>query len=79
MTKDKAYLVGTSIHSYRQGEPAAITGVVIVTPGPTPNTQHQSRPCFSIRFSDGTVDYIAISDSDNYKIVTMNQIILQNY
>ncbi|OBZ15857.1 hypothetical protein A8L34_27820 [Bacillus sp. FJAT-27264] len=67
----KSYL--HPIHSYAynptKGVPA-ITGLVYVIPEPT----LPSRLCYEVTYSDGEVDYVAVSDVEqgSYKISASN-------
>ncbi len=61
-----AYLVNVHRHSFRPGEPAKIVGVFIVTP---PGT-NIPRPCFRVRFRDGKVDYVPVSGTANFRIIS---------
>ena len=54
---------GTHPYSYKTEEWALITGVKVMT---TDNCC--SRPVFECQYKDGFVNYIPISDIDNYEI-----------
>ncbi len=63
----RAFLVGTHPYSFRSGKPAEILGVEFATPeGET------SRPCYRIRFNDGYVDGVPMSDTKNFEIISEN-------
>ncbi len=63
--KGKAYLVGTNIHSFRSGEPALIKGVVWSYP-----KDLERRLCYVVEYDDGFIDYVAMHDKENYKVLT---------
>jgi hypothetical protein len=73
MTRDKAYLVGVHRYSFRSGKPAEIIGVEMVTP-----ENEKPRLCYHIMWSDKVEDWIAVEDSVNYKIVTFEDILVDN-
>lgn len=60
---ENARIRGTSPYSYRSGDFAKITGVVICTP-----KDLQERACFVCEYDDGFIDYIPIDDRENYEI-----------
>lgn len=60
---ENARIRGTSPYSYRSGEFANITGVVMCTPKGL-----QERACFVCEYDDGFIDYIPIDDRENYEI-----------
>jgi len=70
METDKAYYIGTNSHSFRQGEPAEIIGVVTYYP----DLMGEPRVCFHLRYGDGFEDYSPISDKQNYIILTADKI-----
>lgn len=61
----KAFLVGTHRYSFRAGKPAEIIGVVFITPD-----KLNPRACYHVRFDDGAEDFVAISDINNFKIIS---------
>lgn len=66
MNKKHARIKGTNPYSFRPGEWALIIGVKVSTPeGLKP------RAGFEVIYSDGFIDDIAISDTDNYEIAAM--------
>lgn len=71
--RKKAYLVHTHRYGYRAGEPAEIMGVQIVTPGGCP-----PRVCFCLRFDDGNEDVTPISDTQNFKIISEDDVATGN-
>lgn len=66
------YYIGKGHHSYRRGEPARVIGVKMVTPDAEGATE---RLCYHVRYEDGTEDYCVIGDTNNYSIVTMEDIL----
>lgn len=50
-------------HGFRAGDWADLIGVRMVEPGGLP-----ARPAFECRYSDGYIDYIAVSNVDEYEI-----------
>ena len=73
MTRDNAYYIGTNLHSFRPNIPAEIVGVEWVSP-----VEKESRLCYHIRWADSTEDWAPISDSENYKIITFQDILNNN-
>lgn len=63
--KQKAFLVGTHMYSFRAGKPAEIIGVQFLTP-----TNEDPRACYHLRFEDGEEDFTPISDARNFKIIS---------
>lgn len=55
---------GTHRYSFRSGEWAALVGYVMVIP----DDSNEPRQAFMVRYNDGTVDYIPVSDANNYEI-----------
>ncbi len=53
---EKLFLVGTHRYSFKAGKPAEIVGVAMITP----DGSDEPRPCFKIRFKDGTGDFVPI-------------------
>ena len=74
MLIDKAYYVGTNPYSFRVGIPAEIIGVQIITP----DNQTRPRPCYHVRWSDSTEDWVCIADDKNYKIISFTDILNGN-
>lgn len=69
MKRDKAYLVGVHRYSKRGGEPAEIIGVEMVTP-----KNNTSRLCYHIMWADKEEDWLPVADSENYKIISFEDI-----
>ena len=70
MVRDKAYYVGTHPHQLKRGKPAEIVGVEVITPkGDKP------RLCYHIMWNDKTEDWVPVSDTDNYKIISFDDIL----
>jgi hypothetical protein len=65
----KAFLIGTHSNSFRPGEPAKIIGVVFVTPDGFP-----ARVCYEVLYKDGRKDFVALSDSLNFQIVSEDEV-----
>lgn len=65
---EDAYYVGTSIHSYRYGEPARIVGIK------TLYVENRTAVCFHIVFADGKDDWCPVSDYENYKVLTDKEV-----
>ena len=65
----EAYYIGTSVHSFRSGEPAKIIGVKTFY-------REDLHPvvCFNIVYGDGKEDWCPVSDFDNYKLLADNEI-----
>jgi hypothetical protein len=61
----KAFLVGTHRMAYRAGQPAEILGVQFVTPMP-----HEPRPCYHVRFEDGKEDFIPLSETHHFEVIS---------
>jgi len=70
---DKAYLVGIHRYSFRSGEPAEIQGVVMNC-----SMDYEFKPCYKIKFADGTEDLVPIYDEKNYKIIGFKDILEGN-
>lgn len=69
MPYKKAFLILIHPDVYHGGEPAEIVGVVLGSPeGPA------ERPCYVVDFYDGYRDYILVSESSLYKIVSAEYI-----
>ena len=62
----KAFLVGTHRYSYHAGEAAEILGVVFFTPP----EKYDCIACYYVRFGNGDEDYIPLSDSKNFEIIS---------
>lgn len=77
MIRDKAYIIGTNIHSFRVGQPAEIVGVEMITPDFTnfPDAKMVPRLCYNAVWADSVEDWIAVSDVENYKIVPFAEIL----
>jgi hypothetical protein len=56
MTREDVYVVGVSRSSFRFGEPAKVTGVVMCKP----KEDSTPRLCYCVEFSDGFGDYIPV-------------------
>lgn len=65
----KAFLVATNLGFFRAGEAAEIVGVEFVTP-----KGHDSRACYRVRFHDGKVDWVPLSDTQNFKIISEGEL-----
>ena len=63
MKTKPALIRGTHHYSFRCGEWAKITGVVVVE-----HECHPPRAAFAIEYIDGKTDYIAVCDHENYEI-----------
>ena len=74
MTIDKAYLVGTSVSSYKAGVPGEIIGVILIKP----NKNSEERLCYCVKWHDSSIDYIAVKDDSNYKIISFTDILNNN-
>ena len=68
----RVFFVGTHTNSFRPGcrrdglgEPAEVIGIAMVTPEGNP-----PRPCFHLRYEDGTEDFSPISDTQNYELIS---------
>ncbi|MFH1668035.1 MAG: hypothetical protein ABH884_03380 [Candidatus Komeilibacteria bacterium] len=61
---EKIFAVGIHQDWFRPGEPAEITGVRMVTP-----KGKEPRPCFVVRFKDGTQDELSIFQHSGNKDV----------
>ena len=70
MTLDEAYLVGVHRYSFKSGKPAKIVGFDFVTP-----ENGKPRLCYHIMWADKTEDWVAIEDSNNYKIISFEQVL----
>ena len=70
MNINKAYYVGTNTHSFKAGIPAEIVGVAWCEP-----MALNPRLCYHIRYSDSTEDFVPVSDTSNYKIISFNDIL----
>jgi hypothetical protein len=56
---------GVHPYSFRSGEWASIVGVEVLAP-----VELKPRVVYCCEYSDGFVDYISVSDSANYEIMT---------
>ena len=61
----KAFLVGTHRFSFQAGKPAEIMGVVFATPEGL-----EARPCYQITFDDGREDFVTLSESHHFEIIS---------
>jgi len=68
--KQKAYLVYIHRFGFRAGKPAEIIGVHFFTPKGL-----DTRACYHVRFEDGKEDSVAISDSNNFKIISEKDVV----
>lgn len=66
MKDTELYYIGIHGHSFRNGKPARIINVQSYLP----KNRDKKVPCFFIEYADGVTDYSPISDYENYKIVT---------
>lgn len=64
MKTKRAFYIGTNINSFKRGERGEIVGVKWVKPD-----NLDWRLCYMVAYNDGTVDYKAIEDFQNYEIV----------
>lgn len=55
--------------SYRPGEVAEVVGVEWRTPDGYPG-----RACFKLLYEDGDTDFVAISDSANYRLLSLTEV-----
>lgn len=55
---------GTHLHSFRTGQWARVLGAVWTTPGPG----LVGRAAWVAGYPDGTVDYVALQDRENYEL-----------
>lgn len=60
--------------SYKSGIPAEIIGVGMITP----DIIAKPRLCYKIQWHDGVEDWVPASDSDNYKIISFQDILNGN-
>ena len=74
MLIDKAYYVGAHRYLLKSGIPAEIIGVHMVTP-----EDLDPRLYYHIRWADLTEDWVPIADSDNYKIISFEDIFRWRY
>lgn len=65
MPESTAYLVGIHHYSFRAGIPARIVGVAFGTPEGC-----RRRLCYKIKFRDGRVDSVPVSDHQNFRIIS---------
>jgi len=65
----KAFLVGTHRCSFQAGKPGEIVGVVVATP-----EGNEARACYLVRFEDGKEDCFPIADSQNYEIISEDDV-----
>jgi hypothetical protein len=70
MFEGNVFLVGTHPKSNRAGEPAWVVGVGMVSLAMLP----KPCPCFHIRFNDGSDNYVAIDDHENYELISEQDI-----
>ncbi len=71
VVKGETYLVGTHRCSFRAGTPAKILRVLSVQPN---GTKPDVRAAYEVEFQDGVIDYVAVSDSAHYKILTKYEV-----
>lgn len=64
---EKVFLVGSRLYSFCAGEPCEVTGVAFVTPE---GLEPRSCYCYKIRTPGSEEDFVPISDSDNYKLIS---------
>ena len=70
MTEDKAYFVGVHKFSHKSGVPAEILGIIWVTPDGL-----EPRLCYHIQWADRCEDWVPISDTANYKVISFSDIL----
>lgn len=70
MIIETVYYVGVSNWSFRPNQPAEIVGVKMCVP----TGLIVKRPCFEVRYEDGTVDFCAIDDPSAYKLFTKDEL-----
>ena len=68
MKVEKVYIKGLHPHLFRSGEICEVTGVKLVSL----EDDLSPRLCYVVEFSDGAVDYWAISDDVHYEFGTIN-------
>ncbi len=70
MKVEAAYLVGTHPDMFQAGKPARILGVETVSPG---NGKLEPRVCYHLLFANGEEDWIPLSESANFKIISKHE------
>ena len=72
MKTGRVFYVGTHRYSFRPsrrsdglGEPAEIIGVAFVA-----SEGEEPRPCFHLRYENGTEDFALISETHHYKLIS---------
>lgn len=68
------YLVGVHEWAFRPGEAAEILRVVMVTPEP-----NEPRPCFEVRYKDGKIDYVPLSELESAYAIVSSAVNLENF
>jgi hypothetical protein len=74
MKTDKAYYVGIHRYSHKSGIAAEIIGVGMITH----DNISEPRLCYKIQWYDGVEDWVPVSDSDNYKIISFQDVLSGN-
>ena len=71
MIREKLYLINAHPSCFRPGIPAEIIGVESIKP----SASLPSRRCYHVLYSDFTEDWVTIDEKENYRIVTLPEII----
>jgi len=67
-----AYLVHIHRYGFRAGTPGEIVGVKIVSPDVCNRNPH---PAYVVRFPDGIEDFVAVEDSENFRIISGEDVV----
>lgn len=75
IANDEAFYVSIHRYGFRPGEPGRITGLHWHIPKPSSGVVYEARLCYQTTYADGFVDYHAVKDTTNYKIITGEDVI----
>jgi len=67
MKTGRVFYVGT--HKYSSNKPEEVIGVVFITP-----QGEESRPCFRLRRENGTEEFVPISETQHYELISEDDV-----
>lgn len=70
ISEGEAFYVSIHRYGFRPGEPGRITGLHWHTPESNGEIVYEPRLCYQITYADGFIDYHAVKDVNNYKIIS---------
>lgn len=56
-------------YAFRSGDTAEVIGIKFVEPDGPSGNHLPGRPCFEVRYEDGTIDYTPIYNTGDYELL----------